>query len=227
MDTNINDLQNIEKEKSFAEGLNFFKLFWIFYIGCFAGVVIETLWCLLTNGTFESRTALILLPLNPVYGFGALLISICFLKFNNNKNKIVFLGCMVLGGTFEYICSFFQEMVFGTVSWSYSIDNLGIFERTSLLYSVFWGILGIIWVKGFYPYLSRLIQKLPNNFGIILTYILLIVLIIDIVFTSLALLRQLKRREGIPATNELQRFYDNNFNDEVLKQIYPNMTPVR
>jgi uncharacterized membrane protein len=227
MDANISVVQNNEKEKSFADGLNFFKMFWIFYIGCFAGVVIETIWCFLTRGTLESGTALIFLPLNPVYGFGALLISIWFLRFSNNKNRDVFLGCMVLGGIFEYVCSLFQEMMFGTVSWSYSADSLGIFERTSLIYCIFWGILGLVWIRGVYPYLSNLIQKIPNELGILLTYVLLLILIIDIVFTSLALFRQLQRRHGIPATNAVQQFYDKNFNDEVLKKIYPNMIPVK
>ena len=40
--SNENEInKNIKQEKSFASGLNFYKLFWIFYIGCFAGVVIE------------------------------------------------------------------------------------------------------------------------------------------------------------------------------------------
>lgn len=227
MDISVNNLKDSNKAKSFAEGVNFFKLFWIFYIGCFAGVVIETIWCLLRNGVIESRTALILLPLNPVYGFGALLISICFLRFSNRHNGIIFVGCMVLGGVFEYLCSLFQEMVFGTVSWSYSADSLGIFGRTSLVYCIFWGILGIAWVRGVYPHLSNLIQKIPNEIGIILTYVLLVITIIDIIFSSLALFRQLERREGIPATNVIQKFYDKNLNDDALKRIYPNMTPVK
>ena len=33
-------------ETIFADGLNFCKLFWIFVIGCFLVVVIETLWCM-------------------------------------------------------------------------------------------------------------------------------------------------------------------------------------
>ena len=59
--------KNIEKNvdtqnTSFAKGLNFYKLFWIFYIGCFAGVVVECVWCIFKNGFFEYRTALILEP---------------------------------------------------------------------------------------------------------------------------------------------------------------------
>ena len=42
--------------QSFAHGLNFYQLFWIFFIGCFLGVVVETIWCLLTRHHYESRT---------------------------------------------------------------------------------------------------------------------------------------------------------------------------
>lgn len=215
------------KERSFADGLNFFKMFWIFYIGCFAGVFIETLWCIVKNGVMESRTALILFPLNPVYGLGALFMSICFLKFCNSKEYILFIGCMIFGGVFEYLCSLIQELIFGTVSWSYSADSLGIFERTSLIYCVYWGVLGVLWIRIIYPHLSDMIEKIPNLLGVYLTYFLLITVVIDIVFSSLAVYRQLQRREGIPATNFIQRFYDEHLNDDTLKVIYPNMMPVR
>jgi uncharacterized membrane protein len=227
MNEDIGLVQNVDKEKSFADGLNFYKLFWIFYIGCFLGVVIEMIWCLLRNGVIESRTALIFLPLNPVYGLGALLMSVCFLRFSSNKNRTIFLGCMALGGIFEFLCSLFQEMVFGTISWSYTPDSLGIFGRTSLLYCIFWGALGIAWIRGIYPHLSDLIEKIPNSIGILLTYFLLLIMILDIIFTSFALFRQLERREKIKATNFIEEFYDSKFSDEVLKKIYPNMIPVR
>jgi uncharacterized membrane protein len=225
MNIDITEKQN--KEKSFATGVNFFKLFWVFYIGCFAGVVIETIWCLVTNGVIQSRTALILSPLNPVYGFGALLMTVCFVRFSNRKNGTIFLGCMVIGGLFEYLCSLFQEMAFGTVSWSYSADVLGIFERTSLIYSVFWGVLGVFWIRVIYPWLSNLIERIPNKVGVGLTYLLLILIVIDMVFSSLAVYRQSQRRQGIPATNIIQEFYDEKLSDDVLKDIYPNMMPVR
>ena len=41
------DLKEIEREEKktrhFARGLNYYKLFWVFFIGCFLGVVIETI----------------------------------------------------------------------------------------------------------------------------------------------------------------------------------------
>lgn len=222
---NITKQENVEK--SFAKGLNLFKLFWIFFIGCFAGVIVETIWCVYKNGVLESRTALVFSPLNPVYGFGAVLITLCFVRFSSKKKATIFFGCMFIGGAFEYLCSLFQEMAFGTVSWSYSSDVLGIFERTSLLYSVFWGILGLIWVGYIYPKLSNLIEKIPNGIGVNLTYFLAAMITIDMVVSSYAVYRQSERREGLPASNEMHEFFDTRFNDDVLKAIYPNMTPVR
>lgn len=54
------DNEKLNENKSFATGLNFYKLFWIFFIGCFLGVVIETFYCMLQYNTIESRTALVL-----------------------------------------------------------------------------------------------------------------------------------------------------------------------
>jgi len=63
-------------KKSFASGTDFYKLFWVFMIGCFLGVVIETLFCLVLNGYIESRQGLVYGPFNPVYGFGAVLMTL-------------------------------------------------------------------------------------------------------------------------------------------------------
>lgn len=224
---NDKNIENNKPKKSFASGLNFYKLFWIFYIGCFVGVLVETIWCIVTNGYFESRTALILEPLNPVYGLGAVLISVCFVRMTGWKNIFIYIGSFIVGGVFEWFCSFFQELVFGTVSWYYGKDTLGILERTSLVYCIFWGFLGILWVRVAYPYMSNLIEKIPNKIGKPLTWILIIIVIFDIIFTSGAVLRQKARRENVPPKNQIERFYDEKFNDEVLKKFYPNMTVVK
>lgn len=225
MDTEINELP--KKENTFAKGINFYKIFWIFFICSFLGVVVELIWCLIKNGTFESRSALVLLPLNPVYGLGAIIMTLFFHKFNHKKNIVIFFICMLIGGTFEYICNLFQELAFGTVSWSYTPQLLGVFRRTSLLYSLFWGLLGLLWVEVLDPFLSNAIEKLPNKTGKILTCFFLLALIIDITFSSYALHRQQQRRQGIAATIQIQRFFDTYVTDDLLKQVYPNMKPVK
>lgn len=223
--TNINSAKTLEKEISFAHGFNFYKIFWIFYIGCLSGVIVETIWCRVTNGFFESRTALILEPLNPVYGLGAVLISLLFIKFEKKSNLFIFLGCMIAGGTFEWLCSFFQETIFGTVSWKYYEDTFGIFGRTSLVYSIFWGVLGIAWIRLIYPFISSKIESIPNKIGKNLTIILSIIVSIDVIFSSGAVLRWQERRENIPPTDIIKEFYDEHLDDNTMKYIYPHMTP--
>ena len=221
---NNNNNNNNEKDKSFAEGLNLYKLFWIFYIGCLAGVIIEIIWCLVKNGYFEYRTAMILEPLNPVYGFGALLLTLCFSKVKKLSDILIFVYSFIIGGLFEVACSLFQEFTFGTVSWHYTENYLPILgNRTSLIYCLFWGILGLLWVKFIYPFLTKTIEKLPNKVGKILTYILVVYVSFDIIFSSGAVLRQRERRNGIPADSEIDRFYDSHFDDETLKFFYNNI----
>jgi len=217
-------INNNEKEKSFAEGLNLYKLFWIFYIGCLAGVIIEIIWCLVKNGYFEYRTAMILEPLNPVYGFGALLLTLCFSKVKKLSDILIFVYSFIIGGLFEVACSLFQEFTFGTVSWHYTENYLPILgNRTSLIYCLFWGILGLLWVKFIYPFLTKTIEKLPNKVGKILTYILVVFVSFDIIFSSGAVLRQRERRNGIPADSAIDRFYDSHFDDETLSFFYNNI----
>ena len=221
---NNNNNNNNEKDKSFAEGLNLYKLFWIFYIGCLAGVIIEIIWCLVKNGYFEYRTAMILEPLNPVYGFGALLLTLCFSKVKKLSDILIFVYSFIIGGLFEVACSLFQEFTFGTVSWHYTENYLPILgNRTSLIYCLFWGILGLLWVKFIYPFLTKTIEKLPNKVGKILTYILVVYVSFDIIFSSGAVLRQRERRNGIPADSAIDRFYDSHFDDETLKFFYNNI----
>lgn len=220
-------MQNLNYSKETSNKLSLYKLFWIFYIGCFAGVIIETIWCLLTNGYFEYRTALILEPLNPVYGMGAVIITLILGNMKKCNNIVIYIASFIIGGLFEAACSIFQELFFGTVSWMYKPSNLGILgNRTSLLYCFLWGILGILWVRIIYPLLSNFIDKILNKKGKILTIILSLIVSVDIIFSSGAVLRQKERRNTIPPKNLIDTFYDLHFTDEVLKFFYHNITVI-
>ena len=71
--------QEEDESDHFTKGLNIYKLLWVFYIGSFAGVIIELLWCFINEGYFESRNGLIYGSLNPLYGAGAAALSLsCF-----------------------------------------------------------------------------------------------------------------------------------------------------
>jgi len=210
------------RERSFAHGLNFYKLFWVFLIGCFLGVIIELIWCAVLYQKFESRAGLIYGPFNPVYGFGALVLSVGLHWLIKKRDLWVFLGSAVLGSAAEFACSWFQEMVFGSVSWQYDGTVLNLQGRINLLHGLLWGLLGLLWVKELYPRLSRLIEKIPNKIGVALTWTLAVLMAADIAISAMAVYRQSERREGIPAGNAVDEHYP----DEFLAKIYTNMVPV-
>lgn len=212
-----------EGDRSFAAGMNFYKLFWVFFIGCFLGVVVETLWCLITKHQFESRKGLIYGPFNLVYGFGTFLLTISLSWLMKKGDLWVFLGGMVIGDVFEYFCSFLQEAMFGTVSWQYDHLPLSINGRITLKYSIFWGLLALVWMKFIYPCLSKWVEKIPNKLGKSLTWILVVFMVFNTVISGLAVARMSQRHDGIPAANQVAQFLDKHYPDDLMHLIYPNM----
>lgn len=215
-----------EADVPFAKGMSFYKLFCIFMIGSFGGVVIETVWCIITKHEYQSRVGMLYGPFNAVYGVGAVLLTVCLHRLGRSKDLWVFFGSAVIGAAFEYICSLFQEVAFGTVSWEYSHSPFNIAGRTNLKFALFWGILGLAWVKEAYPFLSRLIEKIPKKIGKPLTWALLIFMIVNLGITALAVARQADRRANIPAVTTVSKYLDERYDDEYLKEVFPNMMTV-
>ena len=92
----------MENTVSFAQGLNLYKLFWIFAFGCFLGVVIETLWCIFRYHKLESRKGLVWGPFNLVYGFDALAMTLGLYPIRDCRDLLIFAAGSVIGGVFEY-----------------------------------------------------------------------------------------------------------------------------
>ena len=214
------------KAQPFAQNYGFYKLFWIFLIGCFLGVVVETIWCIVTRGHFESRKGLIYGPFNLVYGFGALAMSLGLRSAKDNRDSWVFLGGYLIGSVYENICSWLQEQMFGTVSWQYDHLPFNIHGRINLLYSIFWGILALAWVKAIEPATSRLIARIPNQIAKPLTWVLAVFMVLNTIVSGAAVARMAERREGIEAHSTVEKFLDERYPDERLEKIYPNMVYV-
>ncbi len=208
---------------SFAHGLNRYKIFWVFLSGSVIGFIVETLWCYIRLGFLESRQGLLYGPLTPVYGLGAVLFTITLYRIRHRNSMLIFTASLVMGGTFEYLCSLLQEKIFGTISWEYSDSFLNLHGRTNLMYSVFWGVLGLIFIKHTLPSMTNWIEQLPNRAGVPLTRVLLVLLALNIALSSMAVKRQSLRREGVPATNPVSQWLDSHYTDDYLKKVYPNM----
>ena len=168
-----------EKTKNFAAGVNFYKIALILISGSFAGVVIEMLWCFIRHGYFESRAGLVYGPFNLLYGVGATALTLLLYKYRNRSASISFFGGIIVGSAVEYLLSWGQEKLFGSTSWDYSAVPLNINGRICLLYSVFWGFLGVMWIKSIYPRVAKVILKIPNKAGKIITIALTVFIVFD------------------------------------------------
>lgn len=208
---------NLKKE------INFYKLVWIFMLGSVLGYVVEMLWCYIRNGHFESRQGLLYGPFSPVYGIGCVLLTILLYKFINKNGIILFFITAVFGGFFEYACSWVQQHMVGTVSWDYTSKALSINGRTSIEYCVFWGILGVFFIRDIYPLFNKFIDHFSNRTIKIWTYIFIIIMVPNIVLSALAVRREVARINHVKADNAIDRFLDEHYPNSYLKKVYPNM----
>ena len=213
-----------EKEKAgrFAVGCGFYKLVSLFFIGAFLGDVTETIFCRLTTGVWMSRSSVVYGPFSLVWGFGAVLLTAILYQYRSRSDGFIFLFGTVLGGAYEYVCSVFTELVFGTVFWDYSHLPFNLGGRINLLFCFFWGIAAVLWLKLAYPALSRLIERLPMRAGKLLTWGMIVFMVLNAGISSLAMTRYTQRSAGIPAETALEQRLDERFPDARMERIYPN-----
>lgn len=211
-----------EKEKIFARGCSFYKLIWLFLIGAFLGDIVETIFCFLTTGIWMSRSSVVYGPFSIVWGMGCALLTLLLYQYRNKNDRFIFMFGTLVGGAYEYACSVFTEIVFGTVFWDYSHLPFNLGGRINLLFCFFWGIVAVVWIKIIYPRLSSLIEKIPYQKGIFVTWIFIIFMIVNIIISGLALTRYSQRQNGISAQNVVESYVDQQFPDERMERIYPN-----
>ena len=170
--------------------LSGYEVFYIFMICNVIGYCVEMVFCYLKHGYWESRQSLIYGPFGLAYGLGGVLLSYLLFKDTKKAWWKVFIKSYIWGTVAEYICSLGEELVFGHVSWDYSKMPLNINGRVCALYSVFWGIMGLVWVKLIYPLFMKLIHKIPLKIGKVLFWIMFILILIDIILSCEAVSRR-------------------------------------
>jgi uncharacterized membrane protein len=167
---------------------------------------------------------MVIAPLTAVYGVGALLFYL-IARNCTGKNKIVWIfGLGAVSGTaVEFSFSFFQEAVFGSVSWDYTGKTLNLGGRVCLKYTVFWGFLAIFWYIAMQPVFEKIISKIPLRIYKPLTLFLAVFIAFDVVLSAAAVIRWGMRIDGIPCPNIIAEALDNLFPNEFMAALYPNM----
>jgi len=218
----------LESSPKFAEGLCFRKLFFIFLIASVIGTIYEDVLIFVRTlletgvGVWITHRGVIYGPFNVIYGFGAALM--CWLLLRKPyKNWQIFAYSALMGGAVEYLLSLGQELVLGTRSWDYSNLPLNIDGRTTIPIMLIWGVMGLVFIKVVYPWISNLIERIPLAVGENLFIILLIFMILNMMVSWSALIRQNLRYYEIRPLTPIGEFYDRYYSDEFLRKYYTNM----
>ena len=221
----ISDADKLLEEQGiiFARGINAAKLIWVLFISSLIGDIVETIYVLIVGHELMRRSSFVLGPFSLVWGLGAVILTLALSKVKRQNNLSIFISGFFFGGVFEYLCSVFTEVFFGMKFWDYSHMPFNIDGRTNLLFMFFWGIVALVWFKFIYPPFSKFIEKIPPVTGSVLAVFIALFFICNGTVTSMVMIRTTDRKKHPEARNVIEQFIDNEYPNEVVKKLWPNM----
>ena len=203
--------------------INVVKLFYIFIMGSLVGWVVEGLYTLIVFHELVNHSAVVIGPFDMAYGICFVVLTLLFYKIPNISILKAFFLSFIGGTVLEYIMSLGMEIFLGFTAWDYSNYPLNINGRVCLIYSLFWGLLGIAWVKLVYPFIIKILNRFNYKIANKVAIILFIFLVFDVMLTIQARERAKAKLKGIEPKNKYEEFLDNTFNMDYLKNMYNNM----
>ena len=214
-----------ETGKGYIE-LDFFNLFWIFVVASVLGLVIETVYHMVVvdPGVYQDRTGMLWGPFSPIYGVGAVLMTVALNRFHKANFIVIFLVSAVIGGAFEYLVSWFLQFAFGIVAWDYTGTFLSIGGRTNGMFMSMWGVLGCVWVKLILPRLLKLVNMIPWKWRYSLTTVCAALMIFDAGMTLLSLDCWYQRVAGDPIQNAVEQFMADHYDNEFMQNHFQSMS---
>ena len=222
-------------DRGFIE-LDFFNLFWVFVVCCVLGLVIETVYHMVVvdPGVYQDRAGMLYGPFSPIYGFGAVLMTVALNRFYRANPVVIFLVSAVIGGLFEAAVSWFMQVGFGAVAWDYSGSTIfGLFPdpiavlfqgRTSTLFMCMWGALGFVWIKVCLPWLLKLINLIPWQARYSFTALCAVLMLVNGVMTLQSLECWYQRESGLPPSSPVEEFYAEHYDDAYMAHRFQSMT---
>ena len=171
-------------------GYTIWRILAYFIIYSVLGYIIETIFGIITKGTWESRQSFLYGPFCGIYGLGAVIMILSLQYFNQNNNRL-FWGGFLVGSIIEYVVSWIGEILLNVKWWDYSNMPLNLNGRICVFFSIFWGLLAIYLMSYINPRVDRLINWIKYKISInklkVITLGVTIFLFIDCVLTGYAL----------------------------------------
>lgn len=195
--------------------LTYTNLLWIFLITSVIGLIGETLASWPIDGELRRRFGLLWGPFSPIYGLGAVLITVALNRLKGARLVVLFAVAGVTGSALEFFGGWFWKNFFGVLAWSYEGQPFNLYGYTSLGMAACWGLIGVVWMKYALPFVMKLIDTLSFLMVRPVTAIVSVLLAVDVAMTFVTINCWFDRLDGVPVETPVQQFcaehYDNAF----------------
>lgn len=209
----------------------FYTYFLLFIIYSFIGWLLELAFSYIQLKKVVNRGFLIG-PYCPIYGAGCLLLIILLSDYADNI-LVLFALSIIVCSLLEYFTSLIMEKIFNLRWWDYSNMRFNINGRICLETMVPFGVIGVLVVKYFNPWLLSIINLFDSQTITIVVIILMSLFIIDVLVSCNVVfnLKNVTRNVTKDSTEEIKKaihkFIHNNLfmYDRIIKA-FPNMSKI-
>lgn len=207
------------------DGISIFQAIVLFAIYSFMGWIIEAVYRSISERQFINP-GFVYGPFIPIYGFGAAFIISLESLIHPWPLPIKLIVYGIVLTLTEYFTGFTFERIFKLKLWDYSDSRLNIHGRVSLLFSLCWTALALIFITFIHPAVLRYVQSQDGSFLRIVSIVLLVYGTTDFVF-SIATITAFKRKIAYLYSeyfNLSDAEIENIFNSfKRLRSAYPNL----
>ena len=184
-------------------GIDIRVYFLLFLTYSFAGWCMEVIGKLIQYKRFINRGFLVG-PYCPIYGTGALLITIFLTKYVDDLVAL-FVMSSIFGAVLEYFTSYIMEKIFKTRWWDYSTHKYNLNGRISLTTTLGFGALGVILIHFLNPFFEKVMGLFPDLVLTIVSIVLAVIILTDIIisFNVISNIKRVDLSDAIDTTDEI------------------------
>lgn len=201
----------------------FYQYVIIFLTASVLGLVIETVYTFITFGILESRVGLVWGPFSPLYGVGAVLLTVVLWPIRKRPAWQLFFYSAFLGGILEQTAGWSMEHFAHLQSWTYLGLPDHITQWVAWRFLIMWGVLGVVWCRVIMPEMIYRIGGPTTRRQRVLVALLTAFISLDIVMTVACFWRAGQRSEGLPPRNPFEAYVDTHFDDDFMARTFENM----
>lgn len=185
--------------------LPLYVLYFFFYSA--VGWLIESIYCSCGQQKLVNR-GFLTGPLCPIYGSGAVALSLCLSPIKNSGLNpwakffiILFLG-MIICDFVEFMTSVIMEKLFHARWWDYSNKPFNIQGRICLQHTTYWGLATVIFMYVIHPPVEELIAQIDSDIAYILLGFIFAAFIADLINAVRVALDVRKLMDKLHAIND-------------------------